>query len=291
MFICFYILLIITGTLTVYTDIRQRRIKNIHLLIVLIAAVVCYIYFLASGVLKLSSSLLLNPLVGLLIGFALYIFGLWKPGDAKLFFIYSLLLPVNIYAKLLPLSCFVIFINTFLLAFLFALLISIKGIINNKGLIIKKVVSRKTLLYFTRIIFVVFSLSWVIEPIIAIFSSKSTPFINFILVFFGYMVIYRFIYRFLSSFKGKVIVIALFIAGLLVRFINNPEFFHPLNIFIFLKSIFIYSGILYFLRLLSSVQEESQKRIPFAPFMLAGTLLSTTPLLLKLLIFFKNIWS
>ena len=80
----FYILIFITAAISIYTDITQRKIKNLHLLWINIAAILLYIICLSAEMLKPSLLLILNPLAGLLIGFSLYAANLWKAGDAKL---------------------------------------------------------------------------------------------------------------------------------------------------------------------------------------------------------------
>jgi len=76
---------------------------------------------LASGILF---QIFLNSLIALLAGYLLWYFSLWSAGDAKLFFVFSFLLPIKYYwrTELPYFPSFVILINTFvpLLIFLFS---------------------------------------------------------------------------------------------------------------------------------------------------------------------------
>ena len=126
----FYILIIFTGILTTITDITEHKIKNKHLLFISLVGIFLYIILFIKKELKFSLNTLPNPFVSLIIGFILYKNNLWRAGDGKLFFTYSLLLPLNKYSSILPFSCFTLFLNTFLIAFLFILPSVIKNFLN-----------------------------------------------------------------------------------------------------------------------------------------------------------------
>ena len=270
--IYFYSLMLITGALTIYTDLREKKIRNLHLIIVSAVAIVLYCVSFSSGALKISLHIIINPLVGLAISFILYVSGLWKAGDAKLFFTYSLLLPKNEYSFILPLSCFTLFLNTFLISFLFILLLSVYDIIHNKNIIFNKVAAKNAVFFLIQTFFITLCVSWIIEPIIAFFPFQNNIFINFILLLGGYTIIYKF----MSKIKNNIFIIAIAIAGLGLRYKLMPSFFSFNNIISYLSSTFIYSIIFYIITNIVYSKEEKPTRIPFSPFMLLGALLSNT---------------
>jgi hypothetical protein len=207
-----------------------------------------------------------------MVGLILYVSGLFKGGDAKLFFTYSLLLPVNKYNDILPFSCLVLFFNIFIIGFLFLLPLCVKDIIVKKHIIIKKVLARETVLYFGKTILVAFAISWLIGPILIQFYSKSYFFLMFIIVYLGYLTIFRFMDR--IKYKGPVFI--MIAAGCILRYILNSESFRFATIISYLKNISIFSAIFYLLRMVTAPEESGRQRIPFAPFMFLGAILSNT---------------
>ncbi len=274
MSIYFYGLIVLTGILTIYTDICQRKIKNAHLLFIGSLALLLYFILFLSGNLKMSIHLILNPIAGLVIGFLFYLSGLWKPGDAKLFATYSLLLPANGYSAILPLSCFTLFINTFLLSFLFLLPLSIYGIIHNKTMVFKKAAIKKVILFFGQIFFITFCVSWVIQPIMAFLPLQNNIFLNFILLFGGYLLISKCLGRI-----SKFLIVFIMIAGLALRYIVMPYSFSVDNFFSYLRYMLVYSIIFYILTNIVYLKEQKPMRISFSPFVFLGALLTNTDFL------------
>ncbi|MEI8348846.1 MAG: hypothetical protein WCI77_01715 [Candidatus Omnitrophota bacterium] len=272
----FYILILITGILSVITDIREKKIKNIHLGIISLLAILLYLIGIFTGTLRLSLALVANPLIGLGIGFILYGARLWQAGDAKLFFTYSLLLPVNIYKPILPFSCFSLFINSFLLSFIVLLPLSLHSIIANKNKIIKQVVSVYTFFYFINLFLIILGISWVVQPLVKLFPLKDNVFLNFIVLGIAYSLAYRFIN---TLKRNKIVIGIVFVAGLLLHYLFVPQFFSAPIILQYLSNTLIYTAIFYILRIVISIKEEHPMRIPFSPFMFIGAYLSNTNIL------------
>jgi len=105
---CLFLLpLLVIGGITSYSDIKYGKIKNIHLFwgflytLFLYFFLILYSYFVIHqfGNLKYLAELLLNGLIAFIFGYLLWRFNLWAAGDAKLFVIYSLLVPLEFYSK------------------------------------------------------------------------------------------------------------------------------------------------------------------------------------------------
>ena len=283
--IYFYILILITGALSIYTDLTQKKIKNRDLSIVVTVAIGLYCVLFFTGKLNFTPILILNPFAGLILGFVLYNSNLWKAGDAKLFFAYSLLLPANKYASILPLSCLTLFMNTFLIAFVFVLPLFCRNIICRKREIIKEVVSKSTLIYFGQIFLITLAISWIIRPILSLLSLENNIFLNFTILYVGYLGIYKFI----NKVKSKSLLILIFSIGLALRYLLMPEGLLAKHLLTYLKFIMTFSVIFYILRTIMKFEDTKPQRIPFAPFMFVGALLSNTGFLQWLLDLFQKI--
>ena len=103
----FLIPLILIGVITSYSDIKYGKIKNIHLFLGFLYILSLYFFlFLYSyfvihqpGNSKYLIDLAVNGSIAFFVGYLLWHFNLWAAGDAKLFFIYSLLIPLEYYSK------------------------------------------------------------------------------------------------------------------------------------------------------------------------------------------------
>jgi len=135
----FLIPIFILGIVTSYSDIKYGKIKNSHLLWGGLYVLCLYIFLIIYSLfflhqtdnLKYVAELLLNGVIAFIISYLLWRFNLWAAGDAKLFILYSLLIPPEFYSKnYIPYFPSAIFlIDTFLIIGLFFFLkMLIKGI-------------------------------------------------------------------------------------------------------------------------------------------------------------------
>lgn len=103
----FLLPLLLIGVITSYSDIKYGKIKNIHLLLgfIYILFLYSFLFFYSYFIIHQPSNskylvdLAINGLIAFLVGYLLWHFNLWAAGDAKLFFIYSLLIPLESYSK------------------------------------------------------------------------------------------------------------------------------------------------------------------------------------------------
>lgn len=105
---CLFIIpLIIIGVVTSYSDIRFGKIKNSHIRLGYIYIMLLYLFLAYYSLyivnqpdnLKYLSELLINGTIAFVVGYLLWYFNLWAAGDAKLFPLYSLLIPMEFYFK------------------------------------------------------------------------------------------------------------------------------------------------------------------------------------------------
>ena len=128
----FLMFILFLGIVTSYEDIREGKIRNKHIILALTLAVIMNLVAIMDSWQRgidinpgYYSNLILNVVITLLAGFALWRFNLWTPGDAKLFMAYSALVPLSIYhhGQVSYFPSFTIFSNTFILT-MFLILIN-----------------------------------------------------------------------------------------------------------------------------------------------------------------------
>ena len=160
--------IILIGLFTSYEDIKEGKIRNKYIILALIYTLLAYVFIITiyyfGGVpirAEYFIEFIINGVIALLVGFLLWYSRVWTAGDGKLFFAYSLLVPLSAYSfgyiKYFP--SLVILINTFLPIFIFLFV----------GLLLKttrqqKVDSAKKILSLNNIISLIISLfvfSWV----------------------------------------------------------------------------------------------------------------------------------
>ena len=120
-------LILFLGVVTSYEDFREGKIRNKWILAAVVYALVSFsgllVYFYYHGGFRITYAVeyFVMGIISLVIGYVIWLVGLWKAGDAKLFFAYSLLVPLSTYKHgYLPyFSSTNILINTFTPMFLF----------------------------------------------------------------------------------------------------------------------------------------------------------------------------
>ena len=278
----FLSIIMIIGVLTTFTDLKSKKIYNQHLAIGATLGVAALIY---SGVFKHENILIhiICGIVAFIAGFILHRFDVWRGGDAKLFAIYSFLMPPPDFSHNTFYSPIALFANSFITGTIILLPGFLKDIIIHREKIMKGLFSTATLqAFFNGVVCAVFY-SWVFFPFFYILRLTSP------------IVISSFIFLIVSSqYKVKkqqdnknffknlikniyIEVIGGFIIGYLSRLLLAPNSlsFAALQYQIILitlstiTSLFIYSIFLHF--------KDYEERIPFAPLLFIGCMLSYTP--------------
>ncbi len=182
----FFLFILLFGTITSYGDIREGKIKNKHIIYAFIFAVfinslMFFGFFTDPSIGKdYYTTLLINVVVSLLLGFTLWMFGVWTPGDAKLFSAYAALVPLTTYSiGYIPLfPSFTLLSNTFIPLFFFMLL-TIPFSIKRSDKTIKDLFDPKKLL--DRILFL-FGFLWFFDIIFSFLGMQIT-FLMYLLLF------------------------------------------------------------------------------------------------------------
>ncbi|MBW2977581.1 hypothetical protein KY331_01930 [Candidatus Woesearchaeota archaeon] len=185
--------ILILGIITSLSDIRYGKIRNKWIIFALIYGLVVNLtlifYYLYFGNLSLGyvSELFVNMGFGLLVGFGFWWMKVWTAGDGKLFFAYSVLIPLTAYRhgyiKWTP--SFMLLINIFipsLLAMVFLMLFRVK-IENIKKVMksfLKEFFQLKSLLNTVVYLFAIF---WIIQILLSFVGIQNYILRIFLTVF------------------------------------------------------------------------------------------------------------
>ena len=282
----FYPIIIALTLITSFTDIKTHLIKNKHLLCAITASLFVYAYLFASGKVKPTPILLLNPLLALGIGFSLYWTKAWGAGDAKLFTTYAILLPANRYSHIFYFPCFSMFLNIFLISTVFILFFTLNQILSHRKTILKDVFSLKTVRLFSHSLAIMFSITWMVWPLLHSKNVSIPPSLMLLILF----LLYKIIFKLISGIKSnRALFILVCIAGVLLRFFFQPDSFQVFAILQYIKSLLAFTVLFIALEaILKSLKTDQDKKtadngkpslISFAPFMGIGALTANTQII------------
>lgn len=195
MLIWFLPAVIIFGFITSYIDVKEGKIKNSHIILALAYSFIVYSILIFSNLGTVRAGyfveLLITCLLSLIAGFVIWYVGLWTAGDAKLFFAYSLLIPLSVYKYgYIPyFSSMNLLINTFVPMFIFLFTYTmVKTNAQQKLIDLKSSFSPKQLL---NLAVYLFALTWLIELILPLFNIPPTYVLNIFIVFLLLMTLER----------------------------------------------------------------------------------------------------
>ena len=288
-FILFLVGILSLGIITSYEDIKYGKIRNRWILIALAYSVILLLCLIIFGVLKREYLInaLINSGIVLLTGFIIWKIKLWSAGDAKLFFAYSLLIPLGSYSigYFTWFPSIVLLINTFIPVFVFYLAVLLfRTSWNEKkqGWFKTNNFNKMFVLFLS-----LFSLSWIFNFL----NISIDPATKFMILFMGVVLVEKIIKKkwvFLIAFISVLRLIfdksvytmqflktflLLFIFFMIIRYIVSG-----LGEFAFTKSIGI-KDLKQGMIVAEENNEKSKKTIkihetlPFAPFIFAGALL------------------
>jgi len=285
----FYPIIIALGLFTSYTDIKFRKIRNKHLFFATVLGLAAYIYLTADQKNALNSDLILNLLVGTGIGLLLYFTDTWGAGDAKLFAVFCLLMPIEKYSHILPYASIALFVNIFVLSTLVFLFLSIVQIINTNTPIFKTLFSADTLQNIGRSFAIIICLNWTFAPILHFLVPNVTLMLHIITMYFYYHMIHKILENRVdhTTFRTEFSILGL---GLLARLFFQPSDFIGINLVTTLKYTIAFTFIFHTMRVIletNTSNDEKKRNIPFAPLIFLGALLTNTNFLNSIMSFFK----
>lgn len=222
--------ILLLGFVCSYTDIQKGKIKNWAVISALIYSVVVHILLIIFGV-SIGREYIINYFSNLLIaflaGYILWDLKMWTAGDGKLFFAFSLLVPLNIYSEFIPyFPSFLIFINSVVPIFVYYTVYSLfKTTYKNKLDCIKRSFSIKVMGY--SILFI-FGTYWILE--------KLFDYLNIEIRYISLIVIVLMMYLITSNLSSKIFFIFSLVMSL-IRAVFDSGYLN----FVFLRDVLLIS--------------------------------------------------
>ncbi len=270
-----FILICITGALTSYSDIREKKIRNIHLFMTAFPALALYaVSFFTAG--SLWQAPLSSAVTATVAGVFFFSINLWRPGDAKLFVTYAFLMPLTGYEQVFALPCVPLFINTFLIGLICFTPVFLWSVLKHPKTLIQAIFMIKdpknTLIAFM----VMISVSWAIPHLLAMTAWHIQPFTRWIIISTLYFLIFR-MASYLEEYPQIVIPCVIIGLGLGLRW--SPDFYTLEHLTRTVMTLCAYSLGFQLIHNLIRQTRDNKDRVAFAPFLFAGCLASYTPFL------------
>jgi Flp pilus assembly protein protease CpaA len=288
----FFSIILIIGALTTFTDLKNKKIYNYHLILGAALGIMATAY---TAVFKHEHVFfhIVNGLVAFLIGFLLHRSSLWRGGDAKLFALYAFLMPAPVYSHIFFPSVVNLFACSFIAGTIILLPVFIKDIIINHKIIVNDLLlpaKREALLLgFMRVIYY----SWILFPFYYLARITNPVIIlTIIYLFFSWRYTKDFVHieeeagkdYILDFLKRFFIPLSLgFIAGFLMRFLLSPSSLSCPALTRYIVMMTLSTTLSICIHTTFNHFKDYHERVPFAPLLFMGCILSYTPFLTGLI--------
>lgn len=269
-----YIFLILAiGTLTTFTDFNNRKIYNIHLLAGFILGLIIATY---TNIFKHEDILphIYNGSIAFFIGFILNRCNLWKGGDAKLYTLLAFLMPPIKEENMLLPNAIYLFESSFIMGSMIILPIFIKDMILNYQTILTNLLSPRKRSDLLKALTITLYLSWILFPAYYLLRIIHNPIASLLLTFIIFTLARR-VPRIVE--RNLIIEVCIIIFGLIVRLWLAPSSLSWQAITVSFLSIILFSIASTCIYAMLEHFKEYHDRIPFAPLLFLGCLISYTP--------------
>lgn len=239
-------MILLLGSVASYEDIKFGKIRNKWVLLAIVYSIVVYIYlFLFNNGYNLNVDfilrMVLNSIFAFIMAFALWHMGLWKAGDAKLFFAFVVLVPIHLKGFS---SFFIILAATFVPVMAYFLAqIFLKTGYKEKLSHFKRALEPKTML---RIALFIFGVSWLVQISLNSLGLRGNIFLLLLIMY----LLYNFVEKVLR-FDFVYIAFAVSLARILFdkdayTFSFLPGFLALLLLFLIIRVFIVSMGMKYF---------------------------------------------
>ena len=276
----FFLLIIITGVLTSITDLRHKKIGNNHLMIIAMAAVILTIAKALSDK-SLPMLQLFSTGCAIIVAVVFYKNDFWRGGDAKLFVLLSFLMPATGYESRIFLPCIALFANAFTIGLISISPLLVKDFFTHRKLITENILKAGMLSNIFKAMLQMLCVSWIIFPLLYVCGLMKYGFFSFLSIYlinisFREQIGKRLMYN-------KIFAVTVFACGLFLRYKFSPGFFSWQNFLSYLSTVIVYTLFSLILFRETKYIVKSNERIPFAPLLFLGCLLSYTPFLWRIM--------
>lgn len=170
----FLIPLLLVGFLSIFTDIKKKKIYNKVIFFGFVLGVILFLYFLINNYNgAYLVSMLTNFFISLFISYVLWFLNCWSAGDAKLFSLFCFLLPLSFYENsnypFFP--SFNILINLFIPVIIFLVFLSLVDVFKARNFNIKKCFDFSV--SFIKASFIYIALFLIFKKIFGVFLSEN----------------------------------------------------------------------------------------------------------------------
>ncbi len=240
--------IITVGILCVFTDLKNKKIHNKVILFGFGYGFIVFLFFAFNQCSEFDLiKALINFIVSVFVSYFLWVYNFWSAGDAKLFCLFSFLLPLTFYEKanypIFP--SFNILITLFILIIIFLLFLSIFNFLKEKEKKANIKLFVNHMINFFKFSFIYVFLFLIFQKLFVIFDGGGLKF-EITYVVFIFLTI-RIVRKFLSTrFFLNYIIIFLTIAYSFFLFFSGQE---ELLQNIFLK-VYVFLGIIFLIRVL-----------------------------------------
>lgn len=272
----FFLLIIITGFVATSTDLRHKKIRNSHLSIIAIAAIILVIIKALSDK-SLPMLQLVSTGCAIIIAWVFYKNDLWRGGDAKLFVAFSFLMPATGYESRIFLPSIALFCTTFISALIFLGLWLFRDFCVNPKAVIENIFKALKRYHLHKAIGATFKISWVIFPLFRACGLAQYGVLSFLGIYL--ISIYASAELKKLIVHNKFLTVAALVGGLLLHVKFLPDILLWKNFLFYLCIVVVYPVLMFILSSGINFINKSPERVPFAPFLFLGCLLSYTPFL------------
>lgn len=273
----FLAVILITGLITIFTDLKSKKIYNNHLLMASLLGIAALIFTMQSDPRNIPFHFI-NGLIALVSGFILYRFEIWRGGDAKLYALYAFLMPPFKSGQTIFSSSLSLFSCAFIAGLIIFLPLFIKDFTANKNGELDWVNLKPPLESVQLTIF----FSWILFPLYYFTSNFFAQIIHSAIIFqIITYIIYVSIRRiFKDMIRLSYLTVCLGIVfGLLTRYWLNPQSLSWPALPVSILKISLFSALSSLIFVTQLEFKNYQDRVPFAPLLFMGCLLSYTPFL------------
>ena len=284
------------GAIISWQDFKTHKIRNKWIILGLVFGIIVYFLFFLWNLLGKSPvsndyilKVIINAVISLFIAYAMWYFNLWPAGDAKLFFLFSFLLPLTYYRNsYLPLfPSFALLINIFIIAlfslFILSILYFIKNFSFSQQITIQSAIIKLKLitpLFFKKVIgiLLIFIFFLGIKKIFEkfIFHINIGFYYNGLLMFFIFIGFYFLKKIFKNVIKNQYFILSIAIIPIIIFLGCNSFLLNRNEIISSFKSFLLFFVLFDLFRffLYTYTEKSEEKYLPVAFFMFLGIILT-----------------
>ena len=267
----------IVGGITIFTDLKERRIYNRHLLAgALIGGIVLLCGVVLGHENRVGNGV--NGLAAMLAGATLFYVRIWKGGDAKLFTLLAFLMPATGYKSTALASAIAFFASTFIFGLLIIMPLLLVGAARGRETL-RALFRMQGSAEVRHSFFATLIISWLFLPITIFFRASFYSRESFLLLF-----IFLLLLKEISGFREWVfekppVLLLIFIVGVCERWAWGPQLLLWPYLAEYLVRMIAAALGFFCLKIMLDCQKGVQDRFPFAVLLFSGCLLSYTPFL------------